>query len=123
MFQRRKLSHYTNNIHGSTLRLVYKDYNSSFDYPLVKDYSFRIHHRHLQKLAVKIFKRKQIWLQRFQIVENPYLHKNEIKFTTPKVQMVRNGIETASFGGSKIWNSIPSEVKELSFLGEIKAKY
>ena len=31
--------------------------------------------------------------------------------------MFRNGIEAASFVGSRIWNSTASEVKESSFFG------
>ena len=43
---------------GGQLRLVYKDYNSSFDVLLLKDNIFRIHQRNLQKLALEIFKVK-----------------------------------------------------------------
>ena len=43
---------------GGQLRLVYKDYNSSFDELLLKGNFFRIHQRNLQKLATEIFKVK-----------------------------------------------------------------
>ena len=59
------------------MRLVYKDYISSFDELLLKDNSFRIHHRKLQKIAIKIFKVKldiapEIIKNVFQITENPF---------------------------------------------------
>ena len=54
----RKLNNRNNHIHERPLRLVYKDYTSTFDELLLKDNSFRIHHRNLQKLTTEIFKVK-----------------------------------------------------------------
>ena len=59
MFHSRKLNNRINNIHERALRLVYKDYTSSFDDLLATDNSFKIHQRNLQKLATEIFKVKQ----------------------------------------------------------------
>ena len=47
MFHSRKLNNRINKIHERALRLVYKDYISSFDDLLAKDNSFKIHHRNL----------------------------------------------------------------------------
>ena len=67
---------------NSAIRLVYKDYTSSFDELLFKDNSFRIHHRNLQKLAIEIFKVKlgiapDIMKNVFPIIENPYDLRDE----------------------------------------------
>ena len=59
MFHSRKLNNRINKIHERALRLVYKDYTSSFDDLLAKDNSFKIHQRNLQKLAIEIFKVKK----------------------------------------------------------------
>ena len=40
------------------MKLVYKDYKSSFNDLMVKDKSFRIRHHNLSKLALEIFKWK-----------------------------------------------------------------
>ena len=45
-----------NKIRERALRLVYKDYISSFDDLLARDNSFKIQQRNLQKLAIEIFK-------------------------------------------------------------------
>ena len=45
VFHSRKLNNRINPIHVGALRLVYKDYTSTFDELLLKDNSFRIHHR------------------------------------------------------------------------------
>ena len=47
MFHSRKLNNRINHIHERALRLVYKDYISSFNELLLKNNSFRIHHRNL----------------------------------------------------------------------------
>ena len=43
-----------------TLRIVYKDYISSFEDILKRDKSVTIHHRNIQSLAIELFKVKQI---------------------------------------------------------------
>ena len=127
MFHSRKLNNRINHIHERALRLVYKDYTSSFDELLLKDNSFRIHHRNLQKLAIEIFKVKlgiapQIMKNVFPIIDNPYNLRNETKFKSRNVHTVRYGIETASFVAPRIWSSIPRNCKECSSVNEFKAK-
>ena len=104
MKRTRKLNYRINNVHKTTLRILYKDYISSFDDLLVKDNSFRIHYTNLQKLAVKIFKVKinvvpEVMKDIFRIVANPYSLRNETKFKYFKVLTVRYRIETTSFVG------------------------
>ena len=53
-----KLNNSINNIHERALRLVYKDYISSFDDLLAKDNTFKIYQRNLQKLAIEFCKVK-----------------------------------------------------------------
>ena len=127
MFHSRKLNNRINRIHERAIRLVYKDYTSSFDELLFKDNSFRIHHRNLQKLAIEIFKVKlgiapDIMKNVFSIIENPYHLWNETKFKSRNVNTVRCGIETASFVAPTIWSSIPRSYKECSSVNEFKAK-
>ena len=104
MKRTRKLNYRINNVHKTTLRILYKDYISSFDGLLVKDNSFRIQHTNLQKLAVKIVKVKinvvpEVMKDIFRIVANPYSLRNETKFKYFKVLTVRYRIETTSFVG------------------------
>ena len=58
MFHSRKLNERINHIHERALRIVYKDFNSSFQELLIEDNSLNIHHRNLQKLVIEIFKVK-----------------------------------------------------------------
>jgi exonuclease III len=58
MFHSRKLNHRINRIHERCLRLIYKDYVSTFQELLVKDSSLTIHETNLHKLALEIFRVK-----------------------------------------------------------------
>ena len=127
MFHFRKLNNQINHINERVFRLVYKDYTSSFDRLLLKDYSFRIYHRNLQKLAIEIFKLKfglapEIMKNIFPVTENPYNLRNETKFKSRNVHTIRYGIETGSFVAPTIWSSIPRSYKECSSVNEFKAK-
>ena len=48
----------------------------------------------------------------FEIVEGRYALKNELKLNSRKIHCVRYGIETVSFVGARVWNSLPSDLKE-----------
>ena len=127
MFHSRKLNNRINYILERAMRLVYKDYTSSFDELLYKDNSFRIHNRNLQKPATEIFKVKSciapdIMKSVFQIIENPSDLRNETKFKSRNVNTIRYGTETASFVASRIWSSIPRSYKECSSVNKFKAK-
>ena len=127
MFHSRKLNNRINHIHERALRLVYKDYTSSFDELLLKDNSFSIHYRNLQRLIIEIFTVKlglasEIMKNVFPIIENPYNLRNETKFKSKNVHTVRYVIETASLVAPRIWSSIPRSYKECSSANEFKAK-
>ena len=58
MFHSRTLNNKINKLHERALRLVYKDYTSSFENLLNIDNTFTIHKRNLQKLATEMYKIK-----------------------------------------------------------------
>jgi len=127
MFHSRKLNERINKIHERALRVVYKDYNSSFEELLLKDGSLTIHQRNLQKLVIEIFKVKcglspQILKEVFEIEEIPYNLRNVTKFKSHRIRTIKYGIETPSYIGPKLWNSLPCEYKELNSLKEFKMK-
>ena len=51
--------------------------------------------------------------QVFQIVEGPYALGNKLKLKSRKSQSVTYGIETASFVGSRLWNSLLSDLYDV----------
>ena len=58
MFHSRNLNNDINNIHERALRIVFRDYKSTFQQLLKQNKSVSIHQRNLQILAAKIFKAK-----------------------------------------------------------------
>ena len=58
MFHSRKLHARINRLHGRASRVVYRDFDSSFEKLLRKDKSTTLHQRNLQKLMTEVFKVK-----------------------------------------------------------------
>ena len=58
----------------------------------------------------------------FDFVELSYSLRNDTKFKSRNVCTVRFGIETPSFMGPKLWNLMPSEIKNSSSLTEFKSR-
>ena len=58
MTHNRGLNNKINHIHERALRIVYKDFSTSFEGLLAKDKSVTIHNQNLQQLAIEIFKVK-----------------------------------------------------------------
>ena len=76
MFHSRKLNERINHIHERALRIVYKDYNLSFQELLIEDNTLSIHHRNLQKLVTEILKVKNTLSPEFmnvlEFIKKPY---------------------------------------------------
>ena len=115
MFHSKKSNNRVNKIHERALRLVYKDYTSSFDDLLAKDNSFKIHQRNLQKLAIEIFKVKKgiapaIMNNIFKFNDNTYsVRKDTAYFKSRNVGRDRDSLfcriedlEQYSFGNKGI---------------------
>ena len=127
MFHSRKLNERINHIHERALRIVYKDFNSSFQELLIKDNSSNIHHRNLQKLVTEIFKVKnglspELMNDVFEFIEKPYSLRTTSHFRSRKIRTTKYGIETPSYLGPKLWNLVPNEYKTIESLADFKAK-
>ena len=101
MFHNQKLNNQINRIHGRALKILYQNHNSSFDEPLAKDGSFKVHDRNLQKLLIEIFKVKmklapKIMNEVFGIIECSYPLRNELRFKSQNIRTLRYEIETAA---------------------------
>ena len=120
MFHSRKLNERINHIHERALRIVYKDFNSSFQELLIKDNSSNIHHRNLQKLVTEIFKVKnglspELMNDVFEFIEKPYSLRTTSHFRSRKIGTTKYGVETPSYLGPKLWNLVPNEHKTIEF--------
>ena len=122
-----KLNNRINCIHERALRVVYKDYKTPFHELLLKDNSLTIHQRNLQKLAIEIFKviegtSPELMKTVFKIENCRYNLRNQTKFKTRNINTTRYGTETIANIGPKIWNLVPTNIKESNTVSEFKAK-
>ena len=116
MFHSRKLNSRVNNIHERALRIVYKDFMSTFAELLSKDNSFTVHERNIQALGIELYKVANglspvIMSQVFPLKDN-IRYPSENRFKTRNVKSVRYGTETLAHLGPKIWSIIPNDIKE-----------
>ena len=123
MFCSRALNKKINHIHERGLRMVYRDYISSFEELLIKDESVCIHHRNIQLVAVEMFKVKndfcpEIIKDLFNLNPNPKLEKD---FFRPNVNKVYMGESSLRWFGPIVWDSmLPRSFKTIMTLEKFR---
>ena len=127
MFHSRKLNARINRLHERTLRVVYKDFDLSFEELLRRDSSTTLRQRNLQKLMTGIFKVKtgivpELMKGVFEFADVPYNLRNQSKCSRSIPCTERYGIVTASSIDPKLWNKVPKEIKNSKSLEEFKAR-
>ena len=140
MFCDRSLNSKINALHERALRIAYQDYESSFEDLLVKDSTVTIHEKNLRSLATEMFKIEKKLAPEFicNLIKNSnsnYLTRSHYQITetedgssideksrmrVPKVHKVKSGIDTVSFTGPKIWNSLPEKTKNSKTIDSFK---
>ena len=116
-----------NRIQERALRIVYKDYVSTFAQLLEKDSSVTIHIRNLQVLSTELFKARNnlsppIIQNIFRTTEPAYSLRRDTIFESRRIQTQRYGIESLTYLGPKIWSQVPNEIKESASLAVFKNK-
>ena len=134
MFHNRTVNNRINKLHFRALRLIYRDYNATFEELLVKDESATIHQRNLQSLATEIFKTihglsPPFMKQIFCINENLCSEnvsgntRGRPQFYNPNnPRKVNTGLETLGHLGPKIWKLVPNDTKDATSLPMFKNK-
>ena len=112
-----------NRLHERCVRLIYNEKKSSFKDLLEKDGSVSIHHRNLRTLAVewfKVFKGKPvIFAEAFPLRQKSQNNmRNYLCFAMPCAKTVNHGLESLSYTGSKLWDIIPSHMKEVGSIND-----
>ena len=117
MFHGRKVSNKINYLHE--LRIVYKDNNSAFKELLKKHNSFTVHPRNIHSLAIELFKVKEnlsntIMNDVLQTRPLPYNLRSQTDFVRSFVNTSRFGLNPLRYFASKVWNIVPSDIKNAS---------
>ena len=102
-----KTNNCLNRIQERALRIVFKDYDSTFAQLLEKDSSVSIHIRNLQFLATKIFKARNnlsppIVQNIFRTTEPAYSLRRDTIFESRRTQTQRYDFESLTYLGPKI---------------------
>ena len=115
-----------NSLYERCLRLVYNDTKPSFEQLLEIDSSVSIQNRNLRTLPIEIYKIyhgisplivNEIFTLRHQ---NQYKLRNWTYFVVPKVRAVNHGSESVRYLGPKIWEIIPTHIRELGTTDKFK---
>ena len=125
MFHSRKLSNKINRRQERALRLVYNDFNSSFQQLLDKDNSFTIHHQNIQSLIIEMYKvvnnlSTDIFVELFTKMQTSYQLRSQTDFKIPRVRTELFGKSTLRYLGPVIWNTVPLEIKQVNSLNNFK---
>ena len=99
MFHSRKPNNHINNIHERALRIVFRDYESTFQQLLKQNKSVSIHQKNLQILVTEIFKTKNglnpvIIEDVFKFKNLTYNFRNAEALNRSNVSSVKYGTET-----------------------------
>ena len=115
-----------NHLHERWLRLIYNDKKSSFEDLLEKDGSVSVHNKNFRKLAVELFKVFKglslvIFAEAFPVrQQSQHNMRNYSYFAMPRAKLVNHGLDSFSYINSKLWDSIPSLMKETDSIHEFK---
>ena len=133
LFHSRTINNKVNRLHYRALKFVYHDFSSTFEQLLIKDNSMSVHHRNIQYLAIELFKVKSGTApsplnEIFQIRILPEdsvarnLRSQSLFYNYTNPQSVHHGTETLRDLGPKIWNIIPSDIKDSPSLAIFKTR-
>ena len=129
----RTLNSKINALQYRSLKIVYRDYESSFEEILKLDKSYTVHNKNIQALAIEMYRSKQKLAPIFmnEVFEERKIDVNHVSSNTRSIfcfynhanpRTTRYGLETLRHIGPQIWNMIPSQIKELDNLDSFKLK-
>ena len=124
MFCSRTMNTKINRIHERALRLVYQDYNSTFEELLSKDNSLCFHHRNIHQVAIEMYKVKHELSPPFMrdiFCEIGRETRSGTSFLRPNVNTVKRGDRSLRSFGPIVWNTmLPESLKKCQSLDLFK---
>ena len=113
-----------NRIHERALRLVYLDYDSTFEELLSKDGSLCFHHRNIHQVAIEMYKVKHELSPPFMkdiFCEISRNTRSGTTFSRPSSNSVKRGDRSLRSFGPLVWNTmLPDALKNCENLNLFK---
>ena len=116
-----------NRIHKRALKAVYNDFDSTFETLLAKGNHETVHQANLKQLIIKVFscvkKESPAILQDIFTIDNCHHNlriNNRLKL--PKTNSLTYGLQSFSYRGSSIWNSLPDIYKNCTCSSVLKTE-
>ena len=116
-----------NRIHKRALKAVYNDFDSSFEELLEKGNHETVHQTSLKQLIIKVFscvkKESPAILHDIFTIDNCHHNlriNNRLKL--PKTNSLTYGLQSFSYRGSSIWNSLPDIYKNCTCSSVLKTE-
>ena len=112
-----------NRIHERALRIVYRDYESTFEDLLKKDKSLKFHYRNIHQVAIEMFKVKNDLSPPFikDIFTLSEGDRCSGDFQRPNINSVKKGCRSLRNFGPIVWNDmLPEKYKMCKTLDEFK---
>ena len=112
-------------IQERALRFVYSDFTSTYDQLLKKGNHNMLYIHRLKMMAVEVFKSINNLNPKYigdliHEKKNQYELRTSHSLTQPKCKSVKYGLNTFSYKGPKIWNSLPFKIKNAVSLNAFK---
>ena len=113
-------------VNKRALRAVFNDYTSSYSDLLKKVNRPCMYVLRMRKIAIEVYRcthelNPSFMHSIFQVKESNYDLRDANNLHLPKVKTVRNGLDSFSYHGAKIWNMLPDSIKSSKSLPIFKA--
>ena len=123
MFCQRSSNIRINPLHERTLRIFYKDNESTLEDLLKKDNSASIHHKNIRLLGIELYKVKNnlstdLMSEIFNLRNIDYNLHFQTDFKQGSVNTVNYGSKSLRYLAPKIWDIIPLEIRNAGSLTE-----
>jgi len=121
MFYGRKINTKINHLHERALRMIYNDYDTSFEGLLERDNSFTVHENNVKRLLIELYKvanglSSQIFSNIFKKNDRNLSLRYESEFIVPHIRTESYGRNSLRYFGPIIWSSLPSQIKKANSL-------
>ena len=111
MFHGRLTNNKINRLHERALRIVYNDYESTFEQLLINDKPFCIHHQNIHKLMIEIYKTLNDIDNTYSNIFVRISHNVNLRLKPDLlIPSVKSVLKGKRYFGSLMWNSLPINI-------------